>query len=171
MCVFITVRMRGHGSEWNGLLCAHAPVHARGGEDKPVGRCVCTWGCGCGEDPLQVFLPGYKVPKGQTITNLRAHFSLCQPAHSSQGAASGGQDLRFLSLRPLERHSNGEQRAQTPQIKSHWHLEGPRQEGVQNPRGRYKGWELCNPHPLERERRASSSPTPHSQFEFFKSVL
>ena len=76
-----------------------------------------------------------------------------------------GQDLRFLSLRPLETHSNGEHRTQTQEIKSHL---AP--ERSQNPGGGTKGSKFHNSHSLERE-EARLSHTPDSQFEFFKSTL
>lgn len=62
---------------------------------------------------------GTMFPKRKTATNSRAHFFSCQVSHSSEEAAFIGQDLRLLSLRPRETHSNGEQRTQTQEIKSH----------------------------------------------------
>lgn len=158
MCVFVTTRMQGHRSKRDGLLHAYARVCVCGGEAHlcvGVGR---RGGCECvsvGRTISECSCQSTRFPKSKTITNLGAHFYLGQAACSSRGAASVGQDLRFLSLRPPERLSRSEHTAQTPQIKSHQHREGPRQEGVENPKGRYKG-----SHPLERKWRASSSPQP-----------
>ena len=83
------------------------------------GKHTCGSGCGWREDHPGALWPGYNMPPCKAVTDLGAHFSSYQVPHSPQEAALLGQDLRFLSLRPLETHSSGEHRTQTQEIKSH----------------------------------------------------
>ena len=139
--------------------------HVCGGEMCGTGKHTCGSGCGWSEDHPGALWPGYNIPPCKAVTDLGAHFSSYQVPHSPQEAALLGQDLRFLSLRPLETHSSGEHRTQTQEIKSHL---AP--ERGQNPWGETEGSKFHNSHSLERE-EARPSHTPDSQFEFLKSTL
>lgn len=111
---------------------------------------------------------GTMFPKCKAVTNSGAHFFSRQVSHSSREAAFVGQDLRFLCLRPLETHSNGEHRTQAQEIKSHV---APQRHGAGGePQGEAQRLKVLQPTPLERKSRVSSSPTPNFQFEIFSSA-
>lgn len=76
-----------------------------------VCRCVRVW---CGGDHLGALLSATMLPNCKAITNVGTHFF---SSYSSQEVACVGQELRTLSLRPLERHSDSEHRAQTGESK------------------------------------------------------
>lgn len=108
---------------------------------------------------------GTMFPKCKAVTNSGAHFFSRQVSHSSREAAFVGQDLRFLCLRPLETHSNGEHRTQAQEIKSHV---APQRHGAGGePQGEAQSSKFCNPH-LWKERAGSAPPPPQiSSLKFF----
>lgn len=108
-------------------------------------------------------------PKCKAVTNSRVHFFSCQVSHSSQEAAFVGQDLRFLSLRPLETHSSGEHRTQTQEIKPH--LAPQRHKAGGWPQGKIQRLKVLGP-TLSGKRGGSAPPPPQIRsLNFFKSAL